>query len=98
MKSYLQGLITGILITLSFIFSLANKKNDKRNLSKTYRQKIIEIEDRIGMLEGSVNDRFKLAGENFIHLKNKFSISVNSDFAYRSQKLMQEPFPFKQNK
>tara|TARA_Y100001980_G_C14448032_1_gene232573 strand:+ start:349 stop:645 length:297 start_codon:yes stop_codon:yes gene_type:complete len=98
MKSYLQGLITGILITLSFIFSLANKKNDKRNLSKTYRQKIIEIEDRIGMLEGSVNYRFKLAGENFIHLKNKFSISVNSDFAYRSQKLMQEPFPFKQNK
>ena len=98
MKSYLQGLITGILITLSFIFSLANKKNDKRNLSQTYRQKIIEIEDRIGMLEGSVNDRFKLAGENFIHLKNKFSISVNSDFAYRSQKLMQEPFPFKQNK
>ena len=50
------------------------------------------------MLEGSVNDRFKLAGENFIHLKNKFSISVNSDFAYRSQKLMQEPFPFEQNK
>ena len=78
------------------IFS-AYKKKPTRELSKTYREKIINIEDRIGMLEGSVNDRFRLTGENFIYLKDKLSISVNSDFDFRSRKLTQNPFPFKQN-
>ena len=97
-QSYIKGLITGVFITLTVVILSANKKKSKEELSKTYRQKILEIEDRIGMLEGSVNERFKLTGENFIHLKNKFSISVNSEFTYRSQKLRQHPFPYKQNK
>ena len=98
MQSYLQGLITGILLVLSFLIFCANKKKRTRELSKTYREKIIDIEDRIGMLEGSVNDRFRLTGENFIYLKDKFSISVNSDFDFKSKKLIQNPFPYKQDK
>ena len=66
MKSYLQGLITGILLALTFLIFSANKKKPARELPKSYREKIINIEDRIGMLEGSVNDRFRLTGENFI--------------------------------
>ena len=97
MQSYLQGLFTGILLVLTFLISSANKKKSARELSKTYREKIINIEDRIGMLEGSVNDRFRLTGENFIYLKDKFAISVNSDFDFRSRKLIQNPFPYKQN-
>ena len=98
MQSYLQGLITGVLLVLSFLIFSANKKKLTRELSKTYREKIIDIEDRIGMLEGSVNDRFRLTGENFIYLKDKFSISVNSDFDFKSKKLIQNPFPHRQNK
>ena len=97
MQSYLQGLITGILLVLTFLIFSANKKKPTRELSKTYREKITNIEDRIGMLEGSVNDRFRLTGENFIYLKDKFAISVNSDFDFRSRKLIQNPFPYKQN-
>ena len=98
MQSYLQGLITGVLLVLSLLIFSANKKKLTRELSKTYREKIIDIEDRIGMLEGSVNDRFRLTGENFIYLKDKFSISVNSDFDFKSKKLIQNPFPHRHNK
>ena len=97
MQSYLHGLITGILLVLLFLFFSGSKKKPTRKLSKTYREKIINLEDRIGMLEGSVNDRFRLTGENFIYLKDKFAISVNSDFDFRSRKLIQNPFPYKQN-
>ena len=97
MQSYLQGLITGILLVLTFLIFSANKMKPTRELSKTYREKITNIEDRIGMLEGSVNDRFRLTGENFIYLKDKLSISVNSDFDFRSRKLIQNPFPYRQN-
>ncbi len=98
MKSYLQGMLTGSLIVFSCMALIGNKKKSKSTKSKTYRSKLIEIEDRIGMLEGSMNDRFKLVGENFIYLKDKFSISVNSDFDYKSRRLTQDPFPYKKNK
>ena len=97
MQSYLRGLITGILLVLTFLFFSSNKEKPTRELSKTYREKIINIENRIGMLEGFVNNRFRLTGENFIYLKDKFAISVNSDFDFRSRKLIQNPFPYKQN-
>ena len=92
MQSYLQGLITGILLALTFLIFSANKKKATRELSKTYREKIINIEDRIGMLEGSVNDRFRLTGENFIYLKDKLSISVNSDFDFKVKNLSKTHF------
>jgi len=98
MKSYLQGMLTGGLIVILCIVLIGNKKKPKKTVSKTTRAKFIEIEDRIGMLEGSVNDRFKMVGENFIYLKDKFSISVNTDFDYKSTSLIQNPFPYKMNK
>jgi len=98
MKSYLHGMLTGGLIVFSFMFLMGNKKKSKKTVSKTTRAKFIEIEDRLGMLEGSVNERFKMVGENFIYLKDKFSISVNTDFNYKSTSLIQNPFPYKMNK
>ena len=98
MKSYLHGMLTGGLIVFSFIVLMGSKKKSKKTISKITSAKFIEIEDRLGMLEGSVNDRFKMVGENFIYLKDKFAISVNTDFEYKSTSLIQNPFPYRINK
>ena len=97
MKSYIQGMITGGAIVLSFMILLGNNKNSKKKTTKTYRTKLIEMEDRIGMLEGSVNERFKMVGENFIYLKDQYAISVNSEYDFKSTKLINDPFPYKHN-
>ena len=97
MKSYIQGMITGGAIVLSFMILLGNNKNSRKKTTKTYRTKLIEMEDRIGMLEGSVNERFKIVGENFIYLKDQFAISVNSEYDFKSTKLINDPFPYKHN-
>ena len=97
MKSYIQGMITGGAIVLSFMILLGNNKNSRKKTTKTYRTKLIEMEDRIGMLEGSVNERFKMVGENFIYLKDEFAISVNSEYDFKSTKLINDPFPYKHN-
>ena len=97
MKSYFQGMITGGAIVLSFMILLGNNKNSRKKITKTYRTKLIEMEDRIGMLEGSVNERFKMVGENFIYLKDQFAISVNSEYDFKSTKLINDPFPYKHN-
>ena len=97
MKSYIQGMITGGAIVLSFMILLGNNKNSRKKTTKTYRTKLTEMEDRIGMLEGSVNERFKMVGENFIYLKDQFAISVNSEYDFKSTKLINDPFPYKHN-
>ena len=97
MKSYIQGMITGGAIFLSFMILLGNNKNSRKKTTKTYRTKLIEMEDRIGMLEGSVNERFKMVGENFIYLKDQYAISVNSEYDFKSTKLINDPFPYKHN-
>ena len=97
MKSYIQGMITGGAIVLSFIILLGNNKNSRKKTTKTYRTKLIEMEDRIGMLEGSVNERFKMVGENFIYLKDQYAVSVNSEYDFKSTKLINDPFPYKHN-
>ena len=97
MKSYIQGMMTGGAIVLSFMILLGNNKNSRKKTTKTYRTKLIEMEDRIGMLEGSVNERFKMVGENFIYLKDQFAISVNSEYDFKSTKLINDPFPYKHN-
>jgi hypothetical protein len=38
-----------------------------------------------------------MVGENFIYLKEKFSISVNTEFDFKSIKLIDDPFPYKHN-
>tara|TARA_B100000767_G_C19735065_1_gene523518 strand:+ start:1489 stop:1779 length:291 start_codon:yes stop_codon:yes gene_type:complete len=94
MKSYLSGLLTGGLIVFSFMIALGSK-NKKNNFSDTYRSRLIKLEDRLGMVEGSVNRRFTVVGENFLHLRNKIPISVSTEYSYNSLQLKNEPFPFK---
>ena len=95
MKSYLNGLLTGGLIVFSFMIVLGSKNKKKDNFSDTYRSRLIKLEDRLGMVEGSVNRRFMVVGENFLHLRNKIPISVSTEYSYNSPKLKNEPFPFK---
>tara|TARA_B110000003_G_scaffold173795_1_gene173452 strand:+ start:6868 stop:7161 length:294 start_codon:yes stop_codon:yes gene_type:complete len=95
MKSYLNGLLTGGLIVFSFMIVLGSKNKKKDNFSDTYRSRLIKLEDRLGMVEGSVNRRFMVVGENFLHLRNKIPISVSTEYSYNSLQLKNEPFPFK---
>ena len=55
MKSYLNGLLTGGLIVFSFMIVLGSKNKKKDNFSDTYRSRLIKLEDRLGMVEGSVD-------------------------------------------
>ena len=54
MKSYLQGMLTGGALVLSFMFLIGAQKYSQKQFSKTYRDKLVEIDDRVGMLEGVV--------------------------------------------
>ena len=94
MRFYLQGMGTGCILTLTFILTFGGQQVSEKKFSKTYRDKLIEIEDRMSMLEGVVIDRFKLVGENFIYLKNKTGVSVNTEYNFNSMVLIDESYPF----
>jgi len=94
MKSYIQGLITGGVFVFAFIVILGNQKAPKNKGLKTYRAKIIEIEDRIGMVESILNERFKMVGENFLYLKNNTGVSSISEYNLNSMTLIQNPYSF----
>ena len=95
MKSYFNGVLTGGLIVFTLVIALGSKNKKKENFSDTYRSRLIKLEDRLGMVEGSVNRRFMVVGENFLHLRNKIPISVSTEYSYNSLQLKNEPFPFK---
>ena len=76
------------------MIALGSKNKKKENFSDTYRSRLIKLEDRLGMVEGSVNRRFMIVGENFLHLRNKVPISVSTEYSYNSLQLKNEPFPF----
>ena len=95
MKSYFNGVLTGGLIVFTLVIALGSKNKKKENFSDTYRSRLIKLEDRLGMVEGSVNRRFTVVGENFLHLRNKIPISVSTEYSYNSLQLKNEPFPFK---
>ncbi|MDC0383275.1 hypothetical protein OAN38_00360 [Candidatus Marinimicrobia bacterium] len=94
MKSYFNGVLTGGLIVFTLMIALGSKNKKKENFSDTYRSRLIKLEDRLGMVEGSVNRRFMIVGENFLHLRNKVPISVSTEYSYNSLRLKNEPFPF----
>ncbi|MBT5783469.1 MAG: hypothetical protein HOI03_09900 [Candidatus Marinimicrobia bacterium] len=94
MKSYFNGVLTGGLIVFTLMIALGSKNKKKENFSDTYRSRLIKLEDRLGMVEGSVNRRFMIVGENFLHLRNKVPISVSTEYSYNSLQLKNEPFPF----
>jgi hypothetical protein len=94
MKSYFNGVLTGGLMVFTLMIALESKNKKKENFSDTYRSRLIKLEDRLGMVEGSVNRRFMIVGENFLHLRNKVPISVSTEYSYNSLQLKNEPFPF----
>ena len=94
MKSYFNGVLTGGLIVFTLVIALGSKNKKKENFSDTYRSRLIKLEDRLGMVEGSVNRRFTIVGENFLYLRNKVPISVSTEYSYNSLQLKNEPFPF----
>ena len=94
MKSYFNGVLTGGLIVFTLMIALGSKNKKKENFSDTYRSRLIKLEDRLGMVKGSVNRRFMIVGENFLHLRNKVPISVSTEYSYNSLQLKNEPFPF----
>ena len=99
MKLFFRGFITGGLLVMIFILNIGigSKKRTGKSFSDTYRNRLIRLEDRIGMVEGSVNERFKIVGENFLHLKNKIPVSIESEYSYKSLSLINNPFPFEKN-
>ena len=66
MKSYVQGLITGAVFVFSFMVLMGNQKP----FSKTFKDKLMEVENRVGMIEGTVKEKFKIVGKNFLFLES----------------------------
>ena len=88
MKSYIQGLITGS--TLMFLFMII--MGSQKPFSKTYKMKLQEVENRVGILESTVKERFKIVGENFLHLENKTNSPLDLEYNFKSMTLISEPF------
>lgn len=97
MSSFFRGVITGGVMVMVLVLSIGSKKRTGKGFSDTYRHRLIKLEERIGMVEGSVNKRFIIVGENFLHLKNKIPISVESEYNYKSLSLINNPFPYENN-
>ena len=85
------------MMVMVLVLSIGSKKRTGKSFSDTYRNRLIRLEDRIGMVEGSVNERFKIVGENFLHLKNKIPVSIESEYSFKSLSLTSNPFPFEKN-
>ena len=88
MKSYTQGLITGS--TLMFLLMII--MGSQKPFSKTYKMKLQEIENRVGILESTVKERFKIVGENFLHLENTPHSPLDLEYNFKSMTLISEPF------
>tara|TARA_B100000945_G_C20117495_1_gene473231 strand:- start:113 stop:391 length:279 start_codon:yes stop_codon:yes gene_type:complete len=92
MKSYIQGLITGSVFTFAFVVLLSNQKP----FSKTFKSKLMEVENRVGMVESIIKERFKIVGENFLYLENKTSVPLDLEYNFNCMTLMNEPFLLKE--
>jgi len=69
MSSFFRGVITGWVMVIVLVLSIGSKKRIGKGFSDTYRHRLIKLEERIGMVEGSVNKRFIIVGENFFTFK-----------------------------
>ncbi len=92
MREYIQGLITGGVFVFAFMVLIASQKPSKKHSSKTYRSKLIELEDRVGMVESLLKENFRLVGENFLFLKNTAGVSSDTDYNMNSLALIKEPY------
>ena len=92
MKSYLQGLITGSVFIFAFLVLLSNQKP----FSKTFKTKLMEVENRVGMVESIMKDKFKIVGENFLYLEDKTSVPLDLEYNFNCMTLINEPFYLKE--
>ena len=88
MKSYIQGLITGIVFAFTFMVFIGNQKP----FSKTFKDKLLEVENRVGMMEGTVKEKFKIVGKNFLYLEDKTSAPLDLEYNFNCMALINEPF------
>ena len=93
MQSYRQGMITGGAIVLCALILMGNSERTKFKFSRTYKEKLIQLENRIGFIEGTIDEKFRLVGENFIEIRDETPISVSSEYTYRSVALIDRPYP-----
>lgn len=94
MNSFWNGLFTGIMIVSIIAFLLGNQKHPSKDFSKTYKQKLLELENRISGLESSVEERFLITGQNFLFLKDMSMISENTEYYYKTMSLLGDPYIF----
>jgi len=88
MKSYIQGLITGIAFAFTFMVLIGNQKP----FSKTFKDKLMEVENRVGMMEGTVKEKFKIVGKNFLYLEDKTNTPLDLEYNFNCMALINEPF------
>ena len=91
MNSYLQGFVSGGVFVFAFIVFLGSKE-PKKQFSKSYRVKLVEIENRVSFVEGVLEEKFKLIGENFLYLKSTVGILTDTEYNYNSVGLIEDPF------
>tara|TARA_B100000131_G_scaffold316197_1_gene355873 strand:- start:559 stop:861 length:303 start_codon:yes stop_codon:yes gene_type:complete len=94
MKSYIWGFISGSIFILAFVALVGMQKPTVKKPSKTYKMKIIELENRLGMIEGIIKERFKLVGENFMYLEGKTQIPIDQEYLLNNQLLIEDPYHF----
>tara|TARA_B100001250_G_C19428004_1_gene626189 strand:- start:63 stop:350 length:288 start_codon:yes stop_codon:yes gene_type:complete len=92
MKSYIQGLLTGGIFTFAFMVFLSNQKP----FTKTFKDKLMEVENRVGMLESIMKEKFIIVGTNFQHLENKTNSPVDLEYKFNYLSLINEPYPIKE--
>ena len=89
-NSFCSGILTGIFMFAVIIVLSSNQKHPSKTFSKTYKQKLLDLENRLGMLEASVEERFIITGENFLYLEDKAMISENTEYHYRTISLLEK--------
>ena len=87
-NSFRSGILTGIFMVSVIILLSSNQENPNKTFSKTYKQKLLDLENRLGMLEASVAEGFIITGENFLYLEDKAMISKNTEYHYRAISLL----------
>ena len=64
-NSFCSGILTGIFMVSVIVVLSSNQKHPSKTFSKTYKQKLLDLENRLGMLEASVEEGFIIIGEKW---------------------------------
>ena len=67
-------------------------------MNNRVKKYLLHLQYERGLSSNTINSYSLDLNKYVSYLKDKFSISVNSDFDYKSTSLIQNPFPYKMNK